>query len=98
QEELATRLQEAETSLLSHQACANYWGQNIEEANISGGDVEAGFFAWYGDSGWPLTCVNDRHYKLAGISSWGSDKCHQESPIVYPKVSACGHWISAVTS
>ncbi|KAK4831072.1 hypothetical protein QYF61_015270 [Mycteria americana] len=31
EEELAARLQQAEISLLSHEDCANYWGQNIED-------------------------------------------------------------------
>ncbi|NXP09514.1 CTRA protein, partial [Thinocorus orbignyianus] len=96
EEELATRLQEAEISLRSHQVCVSYWEQNIEEASICGGVVRAA--CCVGDSGWPLVCVIDRHYKLASISSWDSDKCHLESPVIYPKVSACGHWISTVTS
>ncbi|NXT00101.1 CTRA protein, partial [Jacana jacana] len=89
------RLQEAEVSLLSHQASVNYCRQNIEDTNICGGAQGAVFLH---NSGWPLICVIDGHYKPAGISSWGSDKWHPESPVVYPKVSACRHWISAVTS
>lgn len=43
EEELAARLQQAEISLLSHEDCANYWGQNIEETNICGSAVGAAF-------------------------------------------------------
>lgn len=34
EEELAAGLQQAEISILSHEACVNYWGQNIEETKI----------------------------------------------------------------
>ncbi|KAF1446968.1 CTRA protein, partial [Pygoscelis papua] len=94
-EELAARLQQAEISLLSHEDCANYWGQNIEETNMCGRPVGAAFCM---DSGWPLICVVDGRYKLIGIASWGSDKCHPESPTVYTRVSAYRHWISSVTN
>ncbi|KAM9293397.1 LOW QUALITY PROTEIN: ovochymase-1 [Morus bassanus] len=46
------------------------------------------FSFFHGDSGWPLICVIDAHYKLVGIASWGSDRCHPESPTVYIRVSA----------
>ncbi|NXW04571.1 CTRB1 protein, partial [Fregetta grallaria] len=95
-EELATRLQQAEISLLSHDDCANYWGQNTGETNICGRAAGADFCM--GDSGWLLFCVIDGHYKLVGIASWGSDKCHPESPTVYATISAYRHWISSVTN
>ncbi|NWU58215.1 CTRA protein, partial [Dromas ardeola] len=91
EEEPSARLQQADISLLSHQACANYWGQNIEETNIGGRSLLR-------DSGWPQICVVDGHYNLAGIASWGSDKCHPELPAVYIRLSACGHWISSATN
>ncbi|NXQ80050.1 CTRB protein, partial [Nyctibius grandis] len=95
-EELPARLQQVEISLLFHENCANYQGQNIEETNIRRRAAGADFCV--GDSGWLLICVIDRHYKLVGIASWGSDKCHPESPTVYTRVSAYRHWISSVTN
>ncbi|NXU25456.1 CTRA protein, partial [Thalassarche chlororhynchos] len=96
EEELAARLQQAEISLLSHEDCANYWGQNIGATNICGRAAGAAFYM--GDSRWPLIHVIDGHYKLVGIASWGSDKCHPESPTVYTRVSAYRHWILSVTN
>ncbi|NXH74870.1 CTRA protein, partial [Hydrobates tethys] len=87
EEELAARLQQAENSLLSHEDCANYWGQNTGETNICRRAAGA-VFAQYVTDG-PLISVIDGHYKLVGIASWGSDKCHPESPTVYTRVSAC---------
>ncbi|NWS51716.1 CTRB1 protein, partial [Chunga burmeisteri] len=67
EEELAARLQQAEISLLSYEACANCWGQNIEEIKICRRAVEAGFCT--GGSGWLLICVFDGHYKLVSTAS-----------------------------
>ncbi|XP_026719332.1 transmembrane protease serine 3-like [Athene cunicularia] len=93
-EELAARLQQAEISLLSHEAYASYWGQNTEETNICRRAVGTAFFM--GDSGWLLICQIDGHYKLVGIASWGHEKCCSESPVVYSSVSA--YWISSVAN
>ncbi|NXW31825.1 CTRB1 protein, partial [Phaetusa simplex] len=103
EEEPAAGFQQAEISLLSHQACANYWGKNIEGTNIGDSSLlspslSSLFSLFQGDSGWPLLCVIDGHYNLAGVASWSSDKCHPESPTVYTGLSDCGHWISSVTN
>ncbi|NXW54782.1 CTRA protein, partial [Eurystomus gularis] len=91
EEELAARLQHAEISLLSHETCASYWGQNTKGTNICGRAVGAAFCT--GDSRWLLICVIDGHYKLVVIASWGCDKCHPESLTVYTRVSAFRQWI-----
>ncbi|NWW90980.1 CTRA protein, partial [Rhynochetos jubatus] len=91
-EELAARLQQAEISLLSHEDCAKYWEQNIEETNICRRASKVAFW---------MVCR--RHSVNAvlhttGTQSHGSDKCHPESPTTYSRVCACRHWISSVTN
>ncbi|XP_035171335.1 ovochymase-1 isoform X2 [Oxyura jamaicensis] len=96
EEEQGSRLQQVEVSVLSDEACVNYWGQNIEKTNICARSAGAAFCME--DSGWPLICGTHGHYKLVGIASWASDNCHPESPAVYTKVSAYRDWISSVTN
>ncbi|NWW98890.1 CTRB protein, partial [Caloenas nicobarica] len=93
EEELAAKLQQGETSLLSHKACVNYRRQNIEETNICGRLVRAAFGT--ADSGWPLICGIDRCYKQIGVANWGS-RCHSKSPRACTRVSAHRHQISSV--
>ncbi|NXK49272.1 CTRB1 protein, partial [Chauna torquata] len=95
-DEQGAKLQQGEVSLLSDEACVNYWGQNIEKTNVcaraAGAAVCMGYF------GWPLICGTRGHYKLVGIASWASDSCRPDSPTVYTKVSAYREWISSVTN
>ncbi|KAH0617054.1 hypothetical protein JD844_028658 [Phrynosoma platyrhinos] len=92
--EFSIRFQQTQILVLTNEACARYWGENIKNTNICGRVARS--TSCVGDSGELLICKNDGYYKVVGVGSWGSGNCDPELPTVYTRISAYRSWISMV--
>ncbi|HBE39996.1 MAG TPA: hypothetical protein DDW27_02095 [Bacteroidales bacterium] len=91
---LPYNLQKVQLPIVSREQAATVW------RSITGNVIMAGYRngpqdACNGDSGGPLVVPVSGEYRLAGITSWGSEDCDTYS--AYTRVSAYENWIRTKT-
>jgi hypothetical protein len=89
-----TKLQKVQLPIISNAQAATVLG-SIPKSNIMAGYLNGNKDACMGDSGGPLVVPVLGEYKLAGIVSWGSNKCDTYG--AYTRVSSFETWIEANT-
>ena len=87
-------LQKVQLPIVSREQAATVW-RSIPPNFIMAGYRDATRDACNGDSGGPLVVPVSGEYRLAGITSWGSEKCDTYS--AYTRVSAFEDWIRTKT-
>ncbi|XP_037552032.1 ovochymase-1 [Nematolebias whitei] len=88
------RLQEVNVTILSLDACNEYYKDKIRQSMFCAGKEEGGVDACQGDSGGPLSCFTGTRHELAGLVSWGVGCGRAKKPGVYTKVQEHVWWIS----
>lgn len=93
-EEFPWDLQKVQLPIVSEEQASVVW------KNISGNVIMAGYRnadrdACNGDSGGPMVVSVSGEYRLAGITSWGSEDCDTYS--AYTRISAYEDWIRTNT-
>ncbi|XP_038610235.1 serine protease 33-like [Tachyglossus aculeatus] len=97
-------LQRAQVPLLDRRTCDRLYhlGSNIplsepilQPGTLCAGYPQGGKDACQGDSGGPLVCMQDGHWVLVGVVSWGKGCALPNRPGVYTSVADYGHWIQA---
>ena len=87
-------LQKVQLPIVSREQAATVW-RSIPNNFIMAGYRDAVRDACNGDSGGPLVVPVSGEYRLAGITSWGSEDCDTYS--AYTRVSAFEDWIRSKT-
>lgn len=100
----ALRVRQTDLPVVSDSDCQNKTGSALARsftlpANSFCAGGELGQDACHGDGGSPLSClVDDGHYELAGIVSWGYKCGNKDLPGLYARVSAFVGWINQIVS
>jgi hypothetical protein len=84
------KLQQVQLPIVSNSVASKVWGP-IPPTFLMAGYDDAGKDACSGDSGGPLVVPVDGENKLAGIVSWGSEKCDTYG--AYTRISVFETWI-----
>ncbi len=87
-------LQKIQLPIVSNETAAQVWGE-LPETNIAAGFLNGNKDACNGDSGGPLIVNFEGKRKLAGLVSYGSEKCNTYG--VYTRVSSYESWIREKT-
>uniref|UniRef100_A0A671TS48 Transmembrane serine protease 15 n=1 Tax=Sparus aurata TaxID=8175 RepID=A0A671TS48_SPAAU len=88
-------LQEAEVPLVAQDKCQHWLPEyNITSSMLCAGYAEGGIDSCQGDSGGPLMCLDDGHWTVIGVTSFGIGCGRPERPGVYARVSAFTSWIA----
>uniref|UniRef100_A0A672FYF8 Transmembrane serine protease 15 n=1 Tax=Salarias fasciatus TaxID=181472 RepID=A0A672FYF8_SALFA len=88
-------LQEAVVPLVNQTHCQNQLPEyTITSGMLCAGYNEGGVDTCQGDSGGPLMCLDDGHWTLIGVTSFGVGCARPERPGVYARVSAFNTWIT----
>lgn len=93
-EELPYVLQKVQLPIVSREQASTVW-RSIPDNFIMAGYRDAARDACNGDSGGPLVVPVSGEYRLAGITSWGSEDCDTYS--AYTEISAFEEWIRTKT-
>ncbi|XP_074466647.1 enteropeptidase-like [Sebastes fasciatus] len=88
-------LQEAQVPLLVQDQCQLQLPEyTITSSMLCAGYPEGGVDSCKGDSGGPMICLDDGHWTLIGVTSFGVGCGRPERPGVYARVSAFTSWIA----
>lgn len=88
-------LQEAEVPLVAQDQCQRQLPEyTITSSMLCAGYPEGGVDSCQGDSGGPLACLDDGHWTLIGVTSFGFGCGRPQRPGVYARVSAFASWIA----
>jgi len=87
-------LQKVQLPIVSREQAATVW-RSIPDKFIMAGYRDAVRDACNGDSGGPMVVSVSGEYRLAGITSWGSEDCDTYS--AYTEISAFEEWIRTKT-
>ncbi|CAN9501226.1 unnamed protein product [Ophioblennius macclurei] len=88
-------LQEAVVPLVNQTHCQNRLPEyNLTSGMVCAGYNEGGIDTCQGDSGGPLMCLENGHWTLIGVTSFGIGCARPERPSVYARVSAFNPWIT----
>lgn len=93
-EVLPYNLQKVQLPIVSREQASTVW-RSIPDNVIMAGYRDATRDACNGDSGGPLVVPVSGEYRLAGITSWGSEDCDTYS--AYTRISAFESWIRSKT-
>ncbi|HOF20610.1 MAG TPA: trypsin-like serine protease [Bacteroidales bacterium] len=93
-EEFPWVLQKVQLPIVSKEQASVVW-KNISDNVVMAGYRNADRDACNGDSGGPLVVSVSGEYRLAGITSWGSEDCDTYS--AYTRISAYEDWIRTNT-
>ncbi len=93
-EELPYKLQKVQLPIVSREQASTVW-RRISDNVIMAGYNDATRDACNGDSGGPLVVPVSGEYRLAGITSWGSEDCDTYS--AYTRISDYESWIRIKT-
>ena len=91
---LAPRLKQASAPVASHSECQRKNGGIVHESSMVcvGGK---GSSVCNGDSGGPLSCLEDGHWVVRGAASWVTSRtCPGNTYSVYSRVSSYVNWIN----
>uniref|UniRef100_A0A667XU66 Transmembrane serine protease 15 n=1 Tax=Myripristis murdjan TaxID=586833 RepID=A0A667XU66_9TELE len=88
-------LQEAQVPLVPQVQCQLQLPEyNITSSMLCAGYPEGGIDSCQGDSGGPLMCLEDGHWTLIGVTSFGVGCGRPQRPGVYARVSSFASWIA----
>ncbi|XP_038144247.1 enteropeptidase [Cyprinodon tularosa] len=88
-------LQEAQLPLINQDQCQELLPEyNITSSMLCAGYPEGGVDSCQGDSGGPLMCVEDGHWTVIGVTSFGVGCARPQKPGGYARVSAFVSWIA----
>ncbi|TKS83453.1 Enteropeptidase [Collichthys lucidus] len=88
-------LQQAEVPLVDQDQCQLWLPEyNITSSMLCAGYPEGGVDSCQGDSGGPLMCLDDGHWTVIGVTSFGIGCGLPQRPGVYARVSAFMSWIA----
>ena len=87
-------LQKVQLPIVSREQASTVW-RSIPDNFIMAGYRDAARDACNGDSGGPMVVPVSGEYRLAGITSWGSEDCDTYS--AYTEISAFEEWIRTKT-
>ena len=93
-EVLPDNLQKAQLPIVSNTQASVVW-RSIPATDIMAGYLNGNKGACNGDSGGPLVVPVSDEYRLAGIASWGSEKCDTYG--AYTRISDMETWIRTKT-
>ncbi|XP_068186952.1 enteropeptidase isoform X2 [Antennarius striatus] len=88
-------LQEAEVPLVGEDQCQLWLPEyTITSSMLCAGYPEGGVDSCQGDSGGPLMCLDDGHWTVIGVVSFGIGCGLPQKPGVYARVSTFTSWIA----
>ncbi|XP_051250739.1 enteropeptidase isoform X2 [Dicentrarchus labrax] len=88
-------LQEAQVPLVDQDQCQLQLPEyTITSSMLCAGFPEGGVDTCQGDSGGPLMCLQDGHWTVIGVTSFGIGCGRPQRPSVYARVSAFTSWIA----
>ncbi|XP_076607124.1 enteropeptidase [Chaetodon auriga] len=88
-------LQEAEVPLVAQDQCQMRLPEyTITSSMLCAGYPEGGIDTCQGDSGGPLMCLDDGHWTVIGVASFGVGCGRPHRPGAYARVSAFTSWIA----
>ncbi|KAG9266194.1 enteropeptidase [Astyanax mexicanus] len=91
---VADVMQQAVLPLLNNSQCQEWLPEyNITKRMVCAGYAEGGVDSCQGDSGGPLMCEEEKHWVLAGVTSFGVGCARPKRPGVYALVSEFIDWV-----